>query len=98
MLMLYRLIKYIAMHRNILRLLLTENTIRRNMIPMKQVRRIREDRGIKQYDLAKRIGVRPATLCALEKGKTKNPRIKMLRDIAAALEVPLESLLDITAA
>jgi len=62
---------------------------------MIQLRKIREDKGIKQKELAARCSVRAATICNLEKGRIRNPRIETLRQIADVLGVsePL-SLLD----
>lgn len=64
---------------------------------MKQLRRIRQDQGIRQKDLAAKCGIRPATICDLERGKIKNPRVDTLRKIASALGVSLESLFDTAA-
>jgi putative transcriptional regulator len=61
---------------------------------MRQLRRIREDKDIKQKDLAARCGIRQATLCDIEKGRIKNPRVNTLRKIAKELDVPVDALFD----
>jgi transcriptional regulator with XRE-family HTH domain len=59
---------------------------------MKQIRKIREENGIKQKDLAARCGLRQATISDIEKGRIKNPRIGTLLKIAKQLGVSVDSL------
>lgn len=64
---------------------------------MKQIRRIRQDKGIKQKDLAAECGIRQATLSDIERGKITNPRIDTLRKIAEKLGVSVDALIDCAA-
>jgi transcriptional regulator with XRE-family HTH domain len=55
------------------------------------IKRIREEKGIKQATLAHEIGLAIPTLSNLENGKT-NPGLLQLADIARALKVPVAEL------
>ena len=59
---------------------------------MKQIRRIRQDKDIKQKDLAARCRIRQATLSEIERGR-KRPRLDTLLKIARELNVTVDSLL-----
>jgi TetR/AcrR family transcriptional regulator, cholesterol catabolism regulator len=50
------------------------------------LRRLRLARGLSQADLARRVGMRPATISAIETGKTC-PRPRTLRRLANGLGV-----------
>jgi putative transcriptional regulator len=65
---------------------------------MLKLKILRIQKGIKQKALAARCGIRPATICDLENGRTKNPRSRTLRKIAAELGVPIDALFDDAAA
>ena len=54
--------------------------------------RLRIDRGLTQAQLAEMIGCYPKDVCRWETGE-RNPGAKSLIKLAAALNVPLESLL-----
>ena len=56
-----------------------------------RVRRLREDRGWTQEELAQAIGIEPATLCRYETAKQTFP-LGVLRRVAASLRVPLAHL------
>ena len=61
----------------------------------KNLKRIREERGLKQTNLATKIKVTPQTISAYEKGsdeKGKNPTLEKAIDIADALGVSLDEL------
>jgi transcriptional regulator with XRE-family HTH domain len=64
---------------------------------MIKIRRIREEKGITQKELAFRCKLRPATICDLEKGRIKNPRIHTLLKIVKELETTLDVLFDFSA-
>ncbi len=51
------------------------------------IRKLREDRGQRATQLAKRAGIDPRTFAAIEKGRIKNPSLQNLRAIASALGV-----------
>lgn len=55
------------------------------------IRMLREDAGVKQYELAARASVHPVTLNRIEKGRA-NPDLATLRRLADALRVPLARL------
>lgn len=57
---------------------------------------IKEKRNLKnwsQRDLAAKSGVSNAAISRIESGKRKEPSSSVLKDIAAALDVPVENLL-----
>ena len=56
-----------------------------------QIREYRENRGMKQAELAERVGVRRETIVNLEKGKY-NPSLKLAMDIAKVFETTVEEL------
>lgn len=47
--------------------------------------------GMKQEELAERVGVRRETISRLEKGQY-NPSLKLAMDIAAVFSLPVESV------
>ena len=51
------------------------------------LKELRAARNMSQKELAKKIGVSQAYVCALELGKRKNPSIEVIRAIARELEV-----------
>lgn len=55
---------------------------------------LRDAAGINQAELARRVGITPAYLCDLEKGKKKNPSLPVMIRLAKALNVTLNDLLD----
>jgi transcriptional regulator with XRE-family HTH domain len=56
---------------------------------------IRKSKGLTQYTLAKRMGMKPVQLCKIEKGNT-SPTIATIERIAEALDVSLQSLFSST--
>ena len=57
------------------------------------VRSIREDQGLKQYELAAKAGVHPQTINRIEKGHC-TPDVATLTRLADALGVPVVRLFD----
>ena len=55
---------------------------------------LRNKAGITQVELARKIGITPAYLCDLEKGKKKNPSVSVMIRLAEALNVTVNDLLD----
>ena len=49
---------------------------------------------VSQNELARRLKTNPSTVNALIKGRAQNPTLKVARDIAAALGVPLQEMAD----
>jgi XRE family transcriptional regulator, regulator of sulfur utilization len=58
----------------------------------RRVRELRERRGLSLSELARRAAVGKATLSGLESG-TRNPTLETLQAVAAALDLPLTTLL-----
>ncbi|KXL52824.1 anaerobic benzoate catabolism transcriptional regulator [Anaerotignum neopropionicum] len=48
--------------------------------------------GLKQKDVAKQVGITPQYLMNLENGKSKNPSIKVMKEISAILDCPVQEL------
>lgn len=59
-----------------------------------RIREIRESQGITQRKLATSVGITPAYLCDLEKGKRHNPSLTLLMRIAKELNVTVSELLE----
>lgn len=57
------------------------------------IKELRMKRGLSQNELARRAGIRQGVLSYIESGRTKHPRIDTLAAIAAALDVPIERLM-----
>ena len=56
------------------------------------IKKLRKQRKLSQEELAKKAGVTYSTLIKLESGVNKNPTIKTIQQIAAALEISLDEL------
>jgi transcriptional regulator with XRE-family HTH domain len=56
------------------------------------LKKLRKQRKLSQEELAKKSGVTYSTLIKLESGVNKNPTIRTIQQIAAALEVTLDEL------
>ena len=56
------------------------------------IKKLRKQRKLSQEELAKKAGVTYSTLIKLESGVNKNPTIKTIQQIAAALDVSLDDL------
>jgi transcriptional regulator with XRE-family HTH domain len=56
------------------------------------IKKLRKQRKLSQEELAKKAGVTYSTLIKLESGVNKNPTIKTIQQISAALEVTLDEL------
>lgn len=57
-----------------------------------RIKEIRKNKNITAYQLSKQVGITRAYLSELENGKRLNPTIKVLSDIAEALEVNIKDL------
>ncbi len=56
------------------------------------IKKLRNQCKLSQEELAKKAGVTYSTLIKLESGVNKNPTIKTIQQIAAALQVSLDEL------
>ena len=56
-----------------------------------KLKEYRERDGLKQAELAERVGVRRETIVNLEKGRY-NPSLKLAMDLAGGFHVPVEEL------
>ncbi|WP_409252226.1 helix-turn-helix domain-containing protein [Bacillus sp. SCS-153A] len=59
-----------------------------------KIKSIRENKGITINELAQKAAISKSYISSIERDIQKNPSIKVLEKIAAALEVPLDMLLD----
>lgn len=57
------------------------------------IRRIRDQKGLKQMYVAQKAGIEPSMLCQIEKG-VKNPSIRTGKAIADILGCTLDELLE----
>ena len=57
------------------------------------IRRIREERNMRQAELAEQVGVTQAMICQIEKG-IKTPSILVAAEIAKALECKTDDFLE----
>lgn len=48
--------------------------------------------GLKQKDVAKQVGITPQYLMNLENGKSKNPSIKVMKNISEVLNCSVQEL------
>ena len=53
----------------------------------------RKKAGVNQKTLAEQVGIAPAYLCELEKGKKKNLSLPLLKKMASALGITIDQLL-----
>ncbi|MFL0197606.1 helix-turn-helix transcriptional regulator [Clostridium sp. WILCCON 0269] len=56
------------------------------------VKIVRIKKGIKQYELAEKVGISRYSLSALERGKAKNLSIAVMKAISKELDTPVEEL------
>lgn len=59
---------------------------------MNNIRKIREEKGMKQIDLAQTIGISVGYLCHLENGTRDNPSMRTMVKIAKALNRSIEEI------
>ena len=59
---------------------------------MNNIRKIREEKGMKQIDLAQTIGISVGYLCHLENGTRNNPSMHTMVKIAKALNRSIEEI------
>lgn len=60
----------------------------------KNVKRLREAKGLSQERLAKLADVANNTLIKMETGENKNPTLETLKKVAKALEVSVDDLIN----
>ena len=59
---------------------------------MKQIKELRNKRGLSQGQLARLVGVTPSAISALERGKIREPRWSLVMAIARELRVGARTL------
>ncbi len=59
----------------------------------RNVRRLREARGLSQNALAKRAGISQTAVWGIEEGRRRDPNVSTVAALAAALGVAMEHLL-----
>lgn len=57
------------------------------------LKRYRKEKNLSQEELAKNAGITYSTLIKIESGNNTNPTVKTLQQIAKALEVTLDDLM-----
>ena len=62
----------------------------------KNIKRLREARGLSQEKLARLADVANNTLIKMESGENKNPTLETLKKVAKALDVTVEDLINST--
>lgn len=60
------------------------------MVSKLKIKRI--EMGIKQKDLAQKVGITPQYLMTLENGRAKNPSIKLMKNLSDALGCGVQEL------
>lgn len=60
----------------------------------KNLKKLREKKGLSQDRLAKLADVANNTIIKIEQGKNINPRLDTLRKVAKALDVSVDNLID----
>lgn len=60
----------------------------------KNVKRLREAKGLSQERLARLADVANNTLIKMETGENKNPTLETLRKVAKALEISVDDLIN----
>lgn len=58
-----------------------------------RIKTIRQEKGLSQYELAKRADISQSFLSYIEKGE-KSPTVRTLEKITKAVEIPLEELVE----
>jgi transcriptional regulator with XRE-family HTH domain len=58
------------------------------------IKKFRTQLGLSQEELARKAGITYSTLIKLESGVNKNPTVKTLQQLAGALEVSLDQLVE----
>ena len=59
---------------------------------MKNLKKLREKKGLSQHRLAKLADVANNTIIKIEQGENKNPTLETLKKIAKALDVSVDEL------
>lgn len=57
-----------------------------------KLKNIREKKGLTIENLAQLAGISTGYLCHLERGSRKNPSIKVMKNIARALNIDIEEI------
>jgi len=64
-----------------------------NQTLSKNIKKLREDKGLSQEKLARLADVANNTLIKMESGENKNPTLETLKKVAKALEVRVDDLI-----
>ncbi len=60
---------------------------------MNAIAKLRKELGLSQAELSRRSGIKQQTICMLETGKRKTPRLDTAAKLAAALNCTVDELL-----
>lgn len=69
-----------------------KQTQRRHKMTKYKIKSLRVLNGIKAGDFAKELGISREYLRLIENGKAKNPNVKLMKDIAKALNSDVQTL------
>jgi len=64
-----------------------------NQTLSKNIKKLREDKGLSQEKLARLADVANNTLIKMESGENQNPTLETLKKVAKALEVSVDDLI-----
>jgi len=64
-----------------------------NQTLSKNIKKLREDKGLSQEKLARLADVANNTLIKMESGENQNPTLETLKKVAKALEVSVDELI-----
>ena len=65
-----------------------------NQTLSKNIKKLREDKGLSQEKLARLADVANNTLIKMESGENQNPTLETLKRVAKALEVSVDDLIN----
>lgn len=55
----------------------------------KEIKNLREKKGLKQYELAERLGIKPAYVCDIENGRRKPHSNTFIENVCQALDLTI---------
>ena len=64
------------------------------MINSELILRTLKKKGLRQYQLAEKAGITPASLSQIISHQRKNPQMESIRKIANALDISIDSLME----
>lgn len=71
-------------------------SLKKNLVLKDFIKTVREIKGVNRRNLAKKANINHTTLFRIENGESNMPDIKVLYNLAKALEIPYQILIDLT--